>query len=45
MAKGSNPKRTIYAFSICIIEVVMREGRKYTERGRDWPNFFKKSLK
>ena len=27
-AAGSNPKHTIYAFSICIIEIVMRKGRK-----------------
>ena len=27
-AQGSNPKHTIYAFSICIIYVGMRKGRK-----------------
>ena len=27
-APGSNPKHTIYAFSICIIEIVMRKGEK-----------------
>ena len=25
---GSNPKHTIYAFSTCIIEIVMSKGRK-----------------
>ena len=25
---GSNPKPTIYAFSICIFEIVLRKGRK-----------------
>ena len=27
-AAGSNPKHTIYAFSNCIIEIVMGKGRK-----------------
>ena len=36
---GSNLKHTIYAFSICIIEIVMKKGRKLTKRGRDWPIF------
>ena len=27
-APASNPKHTIYAFPICIIEIVMRKGRK-----------------
>ena len=27
-APGSNPKHTITIFSICIIEIVMRKGRK-----------------
>ena len=27
-ALGSNPKHTIYVFSICIIEIVMGKGRK-----------------
>ena len=28
MAAGSNPKHTIYTFSICIIEIILRKGRK-----------------
>ena len=28
LAAGLNPKHTIYALSICIVEVVMRKGRK-----------------
>ena len=27
-AAGSNPEHTIYTFSICIIEIAMRKGRK-----------------
>ena len=30
---------TIYAFLICIIEIIMRKGRKSTKRGLDWPIF------
>ena len=30
-------------FSICIIEIVIRKGRKETKRGRDWP-ILKKSI-
>ena len=42
-AAGSNPKHTIYAFSICTIEIVMRKGRKWTKRGRV-RSIFKKLL-
>ena len=32
LAPGSNPKQTIYAFSICIIEIVMRKMTKIFKR-------------
>ena len=28
VAVGSNPEHTIYAFSICIVNIAMRKGRK-----------------
>ena len=31
-AVGSNPKHTIYTFSICFVEIVLRKGRKWTKK-------------
>ena len=41
-ALGSNPKHTIYAFPICIIEIVMKKDENKQKRGQDWPIFLKK---